>query len=159
MSRCRILAGFAVLSMALAPPLQADDLGLGAEAPPSDLSWSGDLLLRQDWLRSWPAGDNESRLLFRLRYGPTWQIDDQWTLGSALRVNESSVGNEHLVDYNDNQRPRDLALDTLYLSYAPHGRPVAAGGEGRSAPGALAHALGPEPPARGSVLFRQAGHG
>lgn len=113
-----LLTAFAV-SLAVAPPSWADDLDLGAEAQPSSVSWSGDLLLRQDWLRSWPAGDNESRLLFRLRYGPTWQITDQWTLGAAARVNESSIGNEYLVDYNDNQRPRDLALDTLYLSYAP----------------------------------------
>lgn len=98
----------------------AGDLDLGTEPATSAVAWSGDLLLRQDWLRSWqPSGDNESRLLLRLRYGPTWQIDDQWTLGAALRLDESTTGNEHLVDYNDNQRPRDLALDTLYLEYAP----------------------------------------
>lgn len=111
-----------VLAAAIAVPAvaYADDLDLSAEAAPSAVSWSGDLLLRQDWVRSWrPDGDNESRLLARLRYGPTWQIDDQWTLGAALKVNESSIGNEYLVDYNDNQRPRDLALDTLYMSYAP----------------------------------------
>ena len=133
MSRLRGLSGLTLLAAALAlsPTLRADDLGLGAEAPPSNLSWSGDLLLRQDWLRSWPAGDNESRLLFRLRYGPTWQINDQWTLGAAARVNESSIGNEYLVDFNDNQRPRDLALDTLYLSYAPaEGQLLEAGKDG-----------------------------
>jgi len=98
----------------------ADDLDLGAEPATSTVAWSGDLLLRQDWLRSWqPYGDNESRLLLRLRYGPSWQIDDQWTLGAALRVNESTDGNEYLVADNDNQRLRDLALDTLYLEYAP----------------------------------------
>lgn len=111
-----------VLWAAMAVPVLAcaDDLDLGAGAEPSAVSWSGDLLLRQDWVRSWrPYGDNESRFLARLRYGPTWQIDEQWTLGAALKLNESSIGNEYLVDYNDNQRPRDLALDTLYLSYAP----------------------------------------
>ena len=97
----------------------ADDLDLGTEPVPSALAWSGDLLLRQDWLRSWPAGDNESRLLARLRYGFSWQMDPRWVLGAALRLDESTIGNEHLVDYNDNQRPRDFALDTLYLQYAP----------------------------------------
>lgn len=105
------IAGFSV---------RADDLDLGTEPASSAVAWSGDLLVRQDWLRSWKLyGDNESRLLLRLRYGPTWQINDDWILGGALRVNESTDGNEHLVADNDNQRPRDLALDTLYLEYTP----------------------------------------
>ena len=109
----------ALLALCAAPSVYADDLDLGPEPALSSVAWSGDFLLRQDWLRSWrPAGDNESRLLLRLRYGPTWQIDDQWSLGGALRVDESSIGNEHLVDYNDNQRPRDLALDSLHLDYS-----------------------------------------
>lgn len=109
----------ALLALCCLPLAQADDLGLGPEPALSQVAWSGDFLLRQDWLRSWrPAGDNESRLLLRLRYGPTWQIDDQWSLGGALRVDESTIGNEHLIDYNDNQRPRDLALDALHLDYA-----------------------------------------
>ena len=108
-----------LLMLGCAPLARADDLDLGPEPALSSVAWSGDLLLRQDWLRSWrPAGDNESRLLLRLRYGPTWQIDDTWSLAGALRVDESSIGNEHLVDYNDNQRPRDLALDALHLDYA-----------------------------------------
>lgn len=116
----RGLALAAVLFMLGSLGAQADDLDLGTEPATSAVAWSGDLLARQDWLRSWrPLGDNESRLLLRLRYGPTWQIDDQWTLGAALRIDESTIGDEHLVDYNDNQRPRDLALDTLYLEYAP----------------------------------------
>lgn len=108
-----------LLVLGCAPLARADDLDLGPEPALSSVAWSGDLLLRQDWLRSWrPAGDNESRLLLRLRYGPTWQIDDDWSLAGALRVDESTIGNEHLVDYNDNQRPRDLALDALHLDYA-----------------------------------------
>jgi len=116
----RSIATCLVLILALcAAPARADDLDLGAEPALSSVAWSGDLLLRQDWLRSWqPYGDNESRLLIRLRYGPTWQIDDQWSLSGALRIDESSIGNEHLVDDNDNQRPRDLALDALHLDYA-----------------------------------------
>ena len=112
----------ACLGLALAvcsAPARADDLDLGPEPALSSIAWSGDFLLRQDWLRSWrPAGDNESRLLARLRYGPTWQIDDQWSLAGAVRVDESTIGNEYLFDYNDNQRPRDLALDALHLDYA-----------------------------------------
>lgn len=109
----------ALVALCAAPLAQADDLDLGPEPALSSVAWSGDLLLRQDWLRSWrPAGDNESRLLLRLRYGPTWQIDDQWSLGGALRVDESTIGNEHLLDYNDNQRPRDFALDSLHLDYS-----------------------------------------
>jgi len=106
-------------SLALAGAARADDLDLGAEPAPSALAWSGDLLLRQDVEHSWPGGDNESRLLVRLRYGFNWQIDPQWILGSALRVDESTKGNQYLVDYNDNVRPRDLALDSLYLQYSP----------------------------------------
>jgi len=112
----------ACLGVALAlcfAPARADDLDLGSEPAVSNVAWSGDFLLRQDWLRSWrPAGDNESRLLARLRYGPTWQMDDRWSLAGALRIDESSIGNEYLVDYNDNQRPRDFALDALHLDYA-----------------------------------------
>jgi hypothetical protein len=108
-----------LLALCAAPSAYADELDLGPEPALSSVAWSGDVLLRQDWLRSWrPAGDNESRLLLRLRYGPTWQIDDQWSLGGALRIDESSIGNEHLLDYNDNQRPRDLALDALHLDYS-----------------------------------------
>lgn len=115
------IASFAALLLAFASPsLRADGLDLDSEPAQAAVAWSGDLLLRQDWLRSWrPLGDNESRLLVRLRYGPTWQIDEHWTLGAALRLEESTIGDEHLVDYNDNQRPRDLAMDTLYLEYAP----------------------------------------
>jgi hypothetical protein len=99
--------------------VRADDLDLGPEPALSSVAWSGDFLLQQDWLRSWqPGGDNESRLLARMRYGPTWQIDDQWSLAGALRIDESTVGNEYLVDYNDNERPRDFALDALHLDYA-----------------------------------------
>ncbi len=105
--------------LAFAGVARADDLDLGAEPAPSALAWSGDLLLRQDVEHSWPGGDNESRLLVRLRYGFNWQIDPQWILGSALRVDESSKGNQYLVAYNDNLRPRDLALDSLYLQYSP----------------------------------------
>src|SRR5690348_176008 len=109
----------ALLALCCAPLAQADELDLGPEPASSQVAWSGDFLLRQDWLRSWrPAGDNESRLLLRLRYGPTWQIDDRWSLGGALRVDESTIGNEHLADYNDNQRPRDLALDALHVDYS-----------------------------------------
>jgi len=116
----RLVAACLGLSLAFGiAPAHADDLDLGDEPAVSNVAWSGDLLLRQDWLRSWrPAGDNESRLMVRLRYGPTWQIDDQWSLGGALRIDESSIGNEHLVDYNDSQRPRDFALDALHLDYA-----------------------------------------
>ena len=112
-----VAAAAALLS--LSSVAKADDLDLGTEPAPSTVAWSGDFLLRQDIERSWSGGDNESRLLARLRYGLSWQIDPQWVFGSALRIDESSIGNEHLVDYNDNQRPRDLALDTLYLQYAP----------------------------------------
>ena len=121
MSSCRklsVLVAFTAL-LGLSPRLWADDLDLNPDSTPSTLTWSGDLLLRQDWLRSWSGGDNETRLLLRLRYGPTWQIDDQWTLAAALRINESTIGNEYMVGFNDNQRPRDLALDTLYMTYAP----------------------------------------
>ena len=97
----------------------ADDLDLGAEPAPSALAWSGDLLLREDVEKSWPAGDNESRLLARLRYGLNWQLDPGWLFGAALRIDESTRSNQYLVDYNDNLRPRDLALDTLYLQYSP----------------------------------------
>ena len=113
---CGFAAGIALLAFAGAA--RADDLDLGAEPGPSAIAWSGDLLLRQDVEHSWPAGDNESRLLARLRYGFNWQIDPDWLLGAALRVNESTRGNQYLVGYNDNQRPRDLALDTLYLQYS-----------------------------------------
>ncbi|MGE5624464.1 MAG: hypothetical protein ACM3ZT_02835 [Bacillota bacterium] len=116
---CRIRACTALLLLLTAGGVRADDLDLGAEPAAGNLAWSGDFLARQDWLRSWTYGDRETRLLLRLRYGPTWQINDQWTLAGAVRVNESTVGNEYLVDYNDNQRPRDLALDTLYLQYTP----------------------------------------
>lgn len=112
------LALVAALSTA-ALTARADDLDLSTEAPPSSVSWAGSLLLRQDIERSFPGGDNESRLLFRLYYGPNWQIADKWLLGAALRLDESSIGNEYLVDYNDNLRPRDFALDTLYLQYTP----------------------------------------
>lgn len=116
----RALATPVLLMALMAPGLHADDLDLGNEPTPSAFAWSGDLLLRQEWLRSWqPYGDNESRLRFRLRYGPTWQIDEHWSFGAAVRLEESSIGDEYLVDYNDNERPRDLALDTLYLEYAP----------------------------------------
>jgi hypothetical protein len=98
---------------------RADDLDLGTEAAASNVSWSGNLLVRQDVERSFPGGDNESRLLFRLYYGPNWQINDKWLLGAALRLDESTIGNEYLVDYNDNLRPRDLALDSLYLQCTP----------------------------------------
>ncbi|MFI4921369.1 MAG: hypothetical protein ACHQAZ_06985, partial [Gammaproteobacteria bacterium] len=113
-----MLVAFTAL-LGLSPRLWADDLDLNPDSTPSTLTRSGDLLLRQDWLRSWSGGDNETRLLLRLRYGPTWQIDDQWTLAAALRINESTIGNEYMVGFNDNQRPRDLALDTLYMTYAP----------------------------------------
>ena len=121
MSEIRRIAGITagIVLFCFGSAVQADDLDLGAESAPSAIAWSGDLLLRQDILRSWPAGDNEARLLMRLRYGLNWQLDPQWLLGAALRINESTIGNEHLVDYNDNQRSRDLALDTLYLQYAP----------------------------------------
>ncbi len=108
-----------LVALGVSSVVRADDLNLGEEAAPSAVSWAGDFLLRQDWERSFPGGDNESRLLLRLRYGPSWQINDHWLFGAALRVDESSIGNEHLVDYNDNLRPRDLALDSLYLSYTP----------------------------------------
>jgi len=98
---------------------RADDLDLGTEAAPSAVSWAGDFLLRQDVEHSFPGGDNESRLLARVWYGPSWQIDDQWLMGAALRVDESTKGNQYLVSYNDVLRPRDLALDTLYLQYNP----------------------------------------
>jgi len=100
--------------------VRADDLDLGAEPDQASVAWSGDFLAREDWVRSWePYGDNFSRLLLRLRYGPTWQINDQWILAAALRVNESTKANDDVVDDNDNQRLRDLALDTLYVQYAP----------------------------------------
>ena len=120
MYRPRDIRGIAatLVLLSLACVARADDLDLGAEPAPSAVAWSGDFLLRQDIERSWSGGDNESRLLARLRYGLNWQIDPQWVFGAALRIDESSIGNEHLVDYNDNQRPRDLALDTFYLQYA-----------------------------------------
>jgi hypothetical protein len=119
--RPRDIRGIAatLVLLSLACVARADDLDLGAEPAPSAVAWSGDFLLRQDIERSWSGGDNESRLLARLRYGLNWQIDPQWVFGAALRIDESSIGNEHLVDYNDNQRPRDLALDTFYLQYSP----------------------------------------
>ena len=113
------LALGALLLACSAGMARADDLDLGAEPAQSSVSWSGDLLLREDWVRSWTYGDNLTRTLLRLRYGPTWQINDQWTLGAAARINESTKGDEDVVADNDNQRLRDLALDTLYLSYAP----------------------------------------
>lgn len=105
--------------LALAGAARADDLDLGAGPAPNALVWSGDFLLRQDVEHSWPGGDNESRLLARLRYGFNWQLGPQWLMGAALRVNESTKGNQYVVEYNDNQRPRDLALDSLYLQYSP----------------------------------------
>lgn len=108
-----------VALLCTAASARADDLDLGAEPAPSSVAWSGDLLLRQDVEHSWPGGDNESRLLARLRYGFNWQIGPGWILGAALRVDESTKGNRYLVAYNDNLRPRDLALDTLFLQYTP----------------------------------------
>lgn len=97
----------------------ADDLDLSIEPPPSQVAWSGDWLLRGDVVRSSPGGDHVTRLWTRLRYGPTWQINDRWTLGGALRVDESTVGNDEVVDNNDNERSRDLTLDTLFATYTP----------------------------------------
>ena len=108
-----------LLALCCVPFARADDLDLGPEPALSSVAWSGDFLLRQDWLRSYrPGGDNESRLLLRLRYGPTWQIDDQWSMAGAISIDESTIGNEYLLYYNDNQRPRDLAVDTLHLDYS-----------------------------------------
>lgn len=61
------MVSFAALLLAFASPsLRADGLDLDSEPAQSAVAWSGDLLLRQDWLRSWrPFGDNESRLLVR----------------------------------------------------------------------------------------------
>jgi Putative porin len=98
---------------------RADDLDLSVEPAVSPVAWSGDWLVRGDLVRSAPDGDHLNRVWTRLRYGPTWQIDDQWTLGGALRVDESSVGNDQTIQNNDNERSRDLALDSLFLSYAP----------------------------------------
>lgn len=98
---------------------QADDLDLSVEPAVNPIAWSGDWLVRGDVVRSAPGGDHLTRLWTRLRYGPTWQIDDQWTLGGALRVDESTVGNDEILQNNDNERSRDLALDSLFLSYAP----------------------------------------
>jgi hypothetical protein len=111
-----------VLSAALlaaVPGAHAEDLDLAAEPPASSVAWSGDLLLREDLFRTPRGPDSESRTLVRLRFGPTWQIDDQWTLAAALRVNEGTKGNDYVVEYNDNERARDLTLDKLFLAYAP----------------------------------------
>jgi hypothetical protein len=115
---CAALATAAALLPA-AHAVRAGDLDLGAEAPASSVAWSGDLLVREDLFRSHPGGDNVTRTWARLRFGPTWQIDEQWTLAAAARVNESTQSNEYVVNDNDNERARDLALDKLFLSYAP----------------------------------------
>jgi Putative porin len=115
-SAIAVACGLCLLGIGVA---QADDLDLSVEPAVSPVAWSGDWLVRGDVVRSAPGGDHLTRLWTRLRYGPTWQINDQWTLGGALRVDESTVGNDETVQNNDNERSRDLALDSLFLSYVP----------------------------------------
>lgn len=98
----------------------AEDLDLGQpEAAPSTVAWSGDLFVRWERLRSFAYGDNEQRLWARLRYGPTWQIDDRWTVGAAVKAHVSTKGNEYTVAYNDNELARALTLDKLFVAYSP----------------------------------------
>ncbi|MGH8369902.1 MAG: putative porin [Gammaproteobacteria bacterium] len=108
-----------MMSLFIIDGVCADDLDLDVQAPVSQVAWSGDWLVRGDVVRSSLYGDHVTRLWTRVRYGPTWQIDDRWTLGGALRVDESTVGNDEVIDNNDNERSRDLALDSLFVSYAP----------------------------------------
>ncbi|HET7922044.1 MAG TPA: hypothetical protein VFM15_04750 [Gammaproteobacteria bacterium] len=118
----RYATGAALLVCAfMATSVQAQDaLDLDLEAaPPSTLAWSGDVLAREDVFRSVTGGPEVTRTWARLRYGPTWQINDQWLLAGAIRVNESTVGNDRVVPNHDNERSRDLALDTLALTYTP----------------------------------------
>ncbi|MGH8373387.1 MAG: hypothetical protein ACRETO_11750 [Gammaproteobacteria bacterium] len=119
MSSVRLPWVILLVSLLGAGAVRADDLDLSVEPTVSPVAWSGDWLVRGDVVRSEPGGDHVTRLWTRLRYGPTWQINDQWTLGGALRIDESTVGNEHVIWYNDNERSRDLALDSLSLAYAP----------------------------------------
>src|SRR5579863_10021279 len=89
----RILAAASVglATLLPVPALSADDLDLGQPEPAlNSVAWSGDLFVRQERLRSWYYGDNESRLWVRLRYGPTWQVNDQWSLGLAAKLHEST---------------------------------------------------------------------
>ncbi|HET7650736.1 MAG TPA: hypothetical protein VFL15_08580 [Gammaproteobacteria bacterium] len=115
---CCIAAGLVCL-LGLCIEAQAQDLDLGIEPPPSPVAWSGDWLVRGDVVRSGWGGDHLNRVWTRLRYGPTWQVNDRWILGGALRVDESTVGNDEVIQNNDNERSRDLTLDSLFLSYAP----------------------------------------
>lgn len=116
------IACLAATLLACAVSARADDLDLDAEPALDAVAWSGDLLVRQDWLDNGngSAGDL-ARLITRLRYGPTWQIDDAWSLAGALRVDAAGVGNANVVRDHDNQRPRDLALDALHLDYVSPG--------------------------------------
>lgn len=109
------------LSVLTGRGVEAQDLDLGAPTSTSSVAWSGDAELWGDWVRDIPLNQNINRGRLRLRYGPTWQISDAWTLAAAVRVNESTDSNADTILYMDNQRNRDLALDRLVLSYAPDG--------------------------------------
>jgi hypothetical protein len=113
-------AGLVLAALLLTPVLRADDLDLGQPEPAENaVAWSGDLFIRSERLRSWAKGDNESRTWARLRYGPTWQINDQWTLGAAAKLHASTDGNEDTVNYNDNELARHLSLDKWFVAYSP----------------------------------------
>lgn len=113
-------AGMMLATLLLAPTLWADELDLGQPEPAENaVAWSGDLFIRTERLRSWYLGDNESRTWARLRYGPTWQINDRWTLGAAVKAHVSTKGNEYTVDYNDNELARALTLDKLFVAWSP----------------------------------------
>lgn len=113
-------AGLMLAALLLAPALRADELDLGQPEPAENaVAWSGDLFIRTERLRSFYYGDNESRTWVRLRYGPTWQINDQWTIGAAVKLHESTDGNQDTVNYNDNELARYASLDKLFVAYSP----------------------------------------
>lgn len=119
MRRCCLAVTFGCLAGLGTSARGGNGPDFSIEPPPSAVVWSGDWLVRGDAVRSVVGGDYLNRVWTRLRYGPTWQINDQWTLAGAIRVDESTVGNNEVIQNNDNERSRDLTLDSLSLAYAP----------------------------------------
>ena len=107
-------AGLLVLSLT-APAMAQESL----QQEPSRWTFNGDFRLRGEFNDNAPGTVDRHRQRMRFRFGGTFAVNDEITVGARMITGNADDPNSPHVDLGDVLNSFELSLDRLYVQYTP----------------------------------------